>query len=383
MPGTYYDVVIAGGGPAGCACAITLRQAGYSVCLIDPLREAAFKVGEALPGAAIRLLHRLGFAGLAELMPAGTYKTCVANLSAWGSDSWQAMDAMLNPEGGGWHLNRVCFDSALMHRVQTLGVTIEQGRISTCQYVPASGQAASVHHVGYIKNPSGQAQQVQAKWVVDASGRSAVIAKKYGVQRFRLDTQMAAVVWLQSQVADKDDTTRIKSAENGWWYSARLPGGKRVLAFFTEPQHAAEYAKQPCRLVTAANQSGVLPFLVSESDIVYGVRVANAGVSKLKQAAGEGWLAVGDAASSLDPLSSQGIFFALFSGIRGAESIVANDQNADDVGHLRDYQQKLDRVFQATQQARFYHYSNELRFIARPYWQQRLRSTQSVADMAS
>jgi flavin-dependent dehydrogenase len=282
---------------------------------------------------------------------------------------------MLNPEGGGWHVDRVCFDRALVHRVQNLGVTVVPGRILSCRQVSEPGKPSVAHRVGYEENPAADVKQMTAKWLVDASGKHAVIAKRYGVQRVRLDTQMAAVAWLQPPTADRDDTTRIKSTENGWWYSARLPDGSRVLAFFTEPQQAANYAKLPGHFVQAANRSQVLPDPVSESAILNGVSVVNAGVSRLGRAVGDGWLAVGDAALSFDPLSSQGMFFALFSGIRGADSIIATDRKAD-VDHLRVYQQKLDRVFDAHQQARFYHYSTELRFAASPYWQQRLRGVQ-------
>jgi flavin-dependent dehydrogenase len=44
------------------------------------------------------------------------------------------------------------------------------------------------------------------------------------------------------------------------------------------------------------------------------VRV-DASAARLSEAAGENWIAVGDAATSLDPISSQGLFNALSSAL--------------------------------------------------------------------
>lgn len=49
-----------------------------------------------------------------------------------------------------------------------------------------------------------------------------------------------------------------------------------------------------------------------------GVRVRPAESSRLDRAAGEDWLAVGDAASAWDPLSSQGVYRALVTGLEAS-----------------------------------------------------------------
>src|SRR5205823_2033662 len=79
---------------------------------------------------------------------------------------------------------------------------------------------------------------------------------------------------------------------------------------------------------------------------------------------GDGWLAAGDAAHTLDPLSSQGIVWALASGIEAAESLLAADPNraasryAESVAlHYRDYLHTR-RMF----------YSRERRWLGFPFW---------------
>ncbi len=52
-----YDVIIVGAGPAGCACALTLRDTDLKVALFDKKSFPRDKVcGDAIPGRAIKTL---------------------------------------------------------------------------------------------------------------------------------------------------------------------------------------------------------------------------------------------------------------------------------------------------------------------------------------
>ncbi|MEY4548152.1 MAG: hypothetical protein RL685_4347, partial [Pseudomonadota bacterium] len=88
MARAAYDVVVAGGGPAGSACAIAARLAGLRVALLDDSDEQSWKVGESLPGAVLRTLRRLQIDGPEQLLERGEIERCTANASAWGSEHW-------------------------------------------------------------------------------------------------------------------------------------------------------------------------------------------------------------------------------------------------------------------------------------------------------
>jgi flavin-dependent dehydrogenase len=79
--------------------------------------------------------------------------------------------------------------------------------------------------------------------------------------------------------------------------------------------------------------------------------------------AGEGWLAIGDAAAALDPLSSHGIAAALAGGIEAARAIVE--------GSTERYERSIDASWTAYVSMRRAFYAAERRWSGTPFWQRR------------
>src|SRR5206468_10451564 len=111
-----------------------------------------------------------------------------------------------------------------------------------------------------------------------------------------------------------------QSEAEGWWYAAPLPGGRDLLAFYTDADlpAAADAASVPRLLERAARLPG-LPAVRPSPDDRSGYCAAH-GVC-LQPAAGRDWIAAGDAAVAFDPLSAQGTFNALFTGLAAAEAV--------------------------------------------------------------
>src|SRR5690606_14642764 len=85
--------------------------------------------------------------------------------------------------------------------------------------------------------------------------------------------------------------------------------------------------------------------------------------------AGPGWAAVGDAALGFDPLSSQGLFNALYTGLVAAEAV---DRHLDgDARALEGYADLLARVRAAYVGHRARTYGAERRGATRPVWRRR------------
>jgi hypothetical protein len=109
-------------------------------------------------------------------------------------------------------------------------------------------------------------------------------------------------------------TTVIVAEPEGWWYTADLPERRRILAFYTDADLPVAEAPAGVKalLARARMQTGLAALLAAVDFEPMGrAGYCAAHSSWITTTAGHRWLAVGDAALSCDPLSSQGLFNAL------------------------------------------------------------------------
>jgi flavin-dependent dehydrogenase len=347
---TCVDVAVIGAGPAGAVASRVLALLGYQVVMVDPQLDLP-KVGESLPGAAKPLLHDLG---LLPWLERSLPLACVGNLSAWGQPQLSNRDFIFDPHGPGWHLERRRFDACLREAAVEAGAYCWNERLIHLER-GLGGWRLEL-----------STQSVSARWVIEASGRTSVVARRLGVQRIRDDPLVAVYAWLDH--ASEDQRTLIESVSTGWWYCAQLPDGRHVAALHTAAREAASVMSRPQEWQDQLRQTRHLQHLsaLNPSDRL---RACDASGSRLMQWAGDGWLAVGDAALAFDPLSSQGIFNAIYTGMRGAQAVARALQHDDRA--VNAYAERLQNVRQAYLQTLRYCYRQETRWADQGFWRQR------------
>ena len=104
-------------------------------------------------------------------------------------------------------------------------------------------------------------------------------------------------------------------------------------------------------------------------------RIAPANTSRLNAVAGPGWLAVGDAAVSFDPLSSQGIMSALEAAFAAAEAIAAGGD-----APLARYAATVTGRYRNYLVERAQYYGAERRWPDSQFWQRRQLHTRAHAN---
>jgi flavin-dependent dehydrogenase len=258
---------------------------------------------------------------------------------------------VLHPLGYGWHLDRIAFDHALLDATRECGVRVlDDGRIR------AATRSGDVWTLERDRAPA-----VRGRVVVDASGRTATVARAQGARRRRID-RLVAVVWelAGTGARDREATTLVEATPEGWWYTAPAPPHHRVAAFLTDadllPPRAQRWeALTPPPHVRAAldGRRRVVP-----------PHARDASVAHLDRVAGAGWLATGDAVASFDPLSSQGIVTAVVLGRGAGEAATAP-------GDAYAYAAAVERVFAGHLADRLAYYSLEDRFPSSPFWSRR------------
>jgi flavin-dependent dehydrogenase len=353
---------VVGAGTAGAVTALLLARRGHDVTVVERSSSAAgFKVGEGMPSSARPLLARLG---LLDVTAAAPHVAAYTHRSAWGSDVVADFDFIRTPHGQGFHLDRAVFDASLLSLAQEAGAVVQ--RPAFVHYVmPADGQRTDL-----VVHGSGREWVAASQFIVDATGRGASIARRCGARRTTLDRLLAFCSVVRAGAGEPTGTTLVESFADGWWYTADLPHGMRMVMMLTDPDLG------PAREARSREGFGrLLSNTVHVSAAVGGARLISAptvmvaGSSRLTKVCGQGWLAVGDAALAFDPLSSQGIMTAIYSAERAAQTVERALHG--DPGALDAYTAVQDQIFDAYRLRHRVAYTAEPRWTDQPFWDRR------------
>ena len=346
------DVAIAGAGPAGSACALSLRAHAPSlrVALIEASRFDVPRVGETLPPLARRVLQHLGvFDAFLAMQPCETWGTA----AAWGAPSLRENDFLFHARGEGWHLDRGAFDAMLARTAASRGVTLLEG-----------AAVRDAHRDGGWRLSLTNGETISARFLVDATGAATLATRVCGAVVSPVDGLVAVGRFFEDALHG-DPRTIVEAFDGGWWYTAPLPGGRRFAACMTDGDLAVDAWDD------AVVQMPVVGSIVARASRP-GPVVRRAASSRfLDPVAGDDWLAAGDAASRVDPLSSQGVTRALRGAIFASYAIGDLLTRGDDTG-LRRYRTFVRAEFDAYLRSRAMFYAREQRWPHAPFWQRRL-----------
>jgi len=356
---TACDVAIVGGGIAGCGTAIALRnRRPLSIALIHKAEARLFPVGETLQPQARELAEKLG---ILEELQRTPHLPSNGVCSAWGDSALAYNDYLFQTSGKGWLLDRTAFDLSLLDKARSSGVHIVDA--------PYSRLESGADGRWLLSTLDGAA--IRCRFVVDATGRRSAVAAGLGVPRIRFDELHAVYALWQGRPEVFPHHTLVESVESGWCYAAALPADRFVTAYFTDKaQIKANRLTRPDRLLPLLSRAPNIGRLLGTSSKLLGTRVAVADSSMLDFAGSErGWLAVGDAASAYDPLSSQGIAKALGGSLAAAAAI--DSWLGGESGAVDAYCRNIESDFDRYLAQRHHYYGLEPRWRKDPFWKQR------------
>lgn len=322
-----WDVIVFGAGPAGSALARRLAARCRVLLLerppspVGPRHRVAWRIGESLPGAAAVLLRRQGL--LDRFLTDGHVERG-ASVSVWNSSAPVWFDTLRDPNGPGWHLDRMRFDEMWRDAAREVGAA----------FASLYGCFQVTHEAGTWRvRDSKSRQEYTGAVLVDATGRSAALCRSLGLRRHAEDRLVCMHVLLPSS-PDVDRCTRTCADTDGWWYSVRVPSGRRVLALHLDADDPALRGLRDGKaLLARARRLPLLNEVLPEGIESVETHVRPAGSAELDLHACARWpslYAVGDAVLAFDPVASQGLFHALASAESAASAIARQlDGDAD------------------------------------------------------
>ncbi len=320
-----WDVLVVGGGPAGCATARALRRgnAELRVLVVDARRHDEFRMGETLAPNARAPLAALG---LLDSFTAEGHLPCHGSASSWGDSRLGYSDSIFNPYGHGWHLDRRRFD-----RFMAAGAISSGAVLCSRTRLAAARPEASGYRLE-LATDQGRNWTISARRVVDATGGRAAFGRMVGARRRRTGTlQCRAARFALSFRHGVSASTWLEAAEYGWWYAARLPGQQLLVCLATDPDIARRLGlgrPEPWKELMEETRH-IAPLSRAGEFVPKSFAAYAADTGHLDPSAGAGWIAVGDAAMSCDPLLSQGLHNALVSGLDAARRMLQSLERDD------------------------------------------------------
>ncbi len=314
------DVLVIGGGPGGSATATFLARHGRSVVLVERERHPRFHVGESLLPQSLPLLDELGV--LDAVREIGVHKPGAEFISADGTRE-AVFDFSRALNGGPPHayqVRRSEFDALLFERARDEGVTIREETTAEVEALDDTGATIRLSGSGDMH------ETVQARFLVDASGRSSLMSKRLGEQRPDPRNTSAAIFGHFRGVPRRTDeragNIRIHLTEPGWVWQIPLRDGVTSLGFVAPGEHLRnrdcgieEFFRAHCA------RHPQLQAMLEEAEPIGRMQSTGNFSYRATAAAGPHHVKVGDAYGFLDPIFSTGVHLALMSAREAADAI--------------------------------------------------------------
>src|SRR5262245_12031264 len=172
------DVAVIGGGPAGSVTSALLADAGLCVVVLERERFPRYHIGESLLSATLPILDAIGATPLIEAhgflrKPGGTFQ--------WGRQA-EPWSFWFREDPGGrdyaFQVVRSEFDHILLKNARDHGADVREEHAVT--EVESGGAAPVVH----VRAADGTEMRLAPRFVVDASGQTALIGRSRGYRQF-------------------------------------------------------------------------------------------------------------------------------------------------------------------------------------------------------
>jgi flavin-dependent dehydrogenase len=358
-----YDVAIIGGAFSGAATALMLKRKRPETRILIVEKTAAFdrKVGESTTEVSSCYMTRI--LGLTHYL--GHHQLAKQGLRLWFSnrpdqcfDDCVEVGTRYQSRLPGFQVDRAKLDSHMLDLAVQAGCHLwRPSKVIRLELNNGNGQSVSAA-------VNGGERSVRARWIVDATGRATMLARKLG--HFRPNTEHPInAVWARfSGVKEWDSyewrqrfpdyANRCRTAREwatnhlfgrGWWvWIIPLQGGD-VSAGIVYDSRIFKFPEGPTlgqRLHAHILSNPVGRQIFGTATVIEGdVHALSMLPYHSEKVCGDGWAAVGDAAGFIDPLYSPGLDFCSYTSYYVADLLAHSLAGEDVTERIRHYNQQF------------------------------------------
>ncbi len=335
------DVAVIGGGPGGSTAAAVLARRGYKVIALEKAHHPRFHIGESLLPMNLPVFERLGV--LDKVRTLGVFKPG-ADFEAdneRGYNTYAFARAIGQSPPHAYQVWRQDFDKMLYDHARECGADAREGHevVQVEQRGPRESRLD-------VKTDDGRSYRIQARYVVDASGRDAFLSAKKKLRRKNEQHQSAAIFGhyrgAERRAGEDAGNISIYRFEHGWMWMIPLPDGVMSVGAVCRPDYLKQRRGRTVEfLLDTLKLSPALWRRLEHAELIDNeVRVTGNYSYDSARMGGPGWVLVGDAFAFLDPVFSSGVYLAM-SGAEQAADVV--DRSLREPGRERALLRSLEK----------------------------------------
>src|SRR5438046_6104328 len=326
-----YDVAIIGGGPAGSTAATLLACAGRRVLVLERDKFPRFHIGESLLPFSTQTFDRLGVREKLDRTFLPKFGGEIVAACGTKGVKFYFKDGFRSRRDRAYQVTRSEFDKLLPDHSRENGAEVrEETEVKKIAFKP---DRVTID----IETSTGVSETLEARYLLDCSGRQTVLGNFYNLKRTYDHLQKFSVFAHYENVdrAEGIDGTLIRMVRglDRWFWMIPLTQTRMSIgvvmdtatfrALKLSPEAALEncICEQRMALEAMRRAKRVTP-VYSAGDYSY----------RNTKLFGDRWLLVGDAAGFIDPVFSSGVFLAIMSAEKAADTL---DEVLRDESHKR------------------------------------------------
>lgn len=294
------DIVIVGGGPAGAWAGYRLARAGARVAILDGSHPREKPCGGGVTGRAVELIR--------EAFPAGLSGVCVESASFEHRD--RRATVALRPDRDGppplTIVSRREFDGALLDAAERAGAAVIRER------------AVSIERRGPGWRIATRTATLDGGHLVGADGPASLVRRSVAAAFPRAELSIASGYFVPG-ATDQSIAVAFEDEPAGYLWSFPRQDHLAVgVCAQAETSSSAQLLLSARRWI-----AGHVPSAAALTRYSWPIPSLSVTALERERYAGDRWLLLGDAAGLVDPITREGIYFALRSADLAAAAMLA------------------------------------------------------------